>query len=108
MSYQNTLDKLSTAVEDLIVGKGRIRERLKTAALKFHLLKEDDFPAELRAQFASLMQDLTNYITATPESTIIDTVDHLTEDKAAQCAATILKLQKDLYASTRDIIVKTK
>jgi hypothetical protein len=61
-------EKLMSAVDVLARGAGRIQERLYSAFLSFHTLRTDeDFPEDLRADYARLHTALTNPKTPEPD-----------------------------------------
>lgn len=57
--YHYAIEKLSQAIRFLAVGEGDVRERLRTAYIGFHTLKDDDFPDDLRKDWQWVMKMLT-------------------------------------------------
>lgn len=55
------IEKLRSAVECLATHPGDVKERLSTAYLGFHTLKESDFPHELKSDWAWVIAELNRY-----------------------------------------------
>jgi outer membrane protein assembly factor BamB len=54
------LQKLELAVNDLATGKGNIKERLMDVFVShLHMVKDHDFPSELREDWVSIKRDIT-------------------------------------------------
>ncbi len=60
MSYVQTQEKLAAAVDALVTGKGRIKERLSSAPIRALIhLRPDDLPGDARALFETAITTLT-------------------------------------------------
>lgn len=60
MSYLHTQERLAAAVDALVSGKGRIKERLSSAPVRALIhLRPDDLPGVARAHFESAIAALT-------------------------------------------------
>lgn len=55
------LEKLSIALRSLATGAGDVRNRLRSAYLTFHPVKERDFPPHLQADWRWVMAQLTRF-----------------------------------------------
>ena len=88
----HVLEKLNDAVQALTTGKGRIKERLSSAANAFHMLKQSDFPEthDFRLQFASLWNNLT--AADGSGNSFVAAIEKMSEDKAALLALEILEI----------------
>jgi hypothetical protein len=59
MRHSYAKEKMGVAVRALATSQKNIRERIWTAYLSFHTLKEDDFPEELREDWNFIETHLT-------------------------------------------------
>jgi len=59
--YSRCREKLSDVERRLAVGKGDVRERLRSAYKKLRMLREEECPPEMRRDFRWVMQQLTRY-----------------------------------------------
>ncbi len=88
-------EKLYGAMYALAVGPGRIRERLHSAAMGFHILRPDDFPDDydLRPQYEQLWKKLTAKKAKADEGTLRATIDAMSEGEAAEIARKLLEIE---------------
>lgn len=59
--YSYTLEKLTSAVDCMVIHPGDVRERLACAFFVFHTLNENDFPPKLRADWRWVIYELSKY-----------------------------------------------
>ncbi len=60
MSYVQSQEKLAAAVDALVTGRGRIKERLSSAPIRALIhLRPDDLPGVARAHFETAITALT-------------------------------------------------
>jgi len=88
----HVLEKLNDAVQVLTTGKGRIKERLSSAANAFHMLKQSDFHEthDFRLRFESLWRTLT--AADRSDDSFVAAIEKMSEDKAALLALEILEI----------------
>ncbi len=56
-----TVEKLTTALSCLATHPGDVRERLTSAFIVLHTLKEEDFPLEHREEWRWVIKEVTKY-----------------------------------------------
>ena len=95
MALDYVWEKLYTAVNILMTGRGTIQERLGSAyADSLIRLRgvENDIPSELRSNFDELEKALTKEQAKGDEGTIMATMRNMEPDEAARHAETILNM----------------
>jgi hypothetical protein len=89
--------RVNRAVECLVGGEGRIRDRLRSALEQIHMLDASDFDdADARAQFDWLCAELRLGHRYGSGLTLRATVENLREADAARAAQQLLKLRDTL------------
>ena len=58
---KDVLERVTTAIEALCIGKGDVRSRLVPAMYEIAPLCDQDFPTELQDQFRKVMRAATKY-----------------------------------------------
>jgi hypothetical protein len=91
------LEKLVEAVDALVAGTGRVRERLFAAAKFFIQIRQEDIPeGELRCLFADLKNTLTSGLAGADEASVAHTLRAKTAEEAAAIARLIFDLFREL------------
>lgn len=87
-------DKLSAAVHELIVGSGRIKERLLRACSEdIFRVPSGQLPSELEAELKKIRAQLTKAPAKGDEGPIVATLDRMDENEAVDIARDIEALQ---------------
>ena len=87
-------EKLCGALDEIIVGKGSLRDRLFSAAPYLIRLKIDDIPHKRRAEFAAVIDILTKHPARRKgEGTIGASVRRLRKDEPAALARKIMSIK---------------
>lgn len=105
MSY--TLEKLFLAIYELTIGEENIKERLKTAYLHLSAISEEDFPNQLKKDWASIYNRLTKIKSkhiGTPlnEGNVQATLFRMHKKTASKIAADIVNLHSNLEGYFKD------
>jgi uncharacterized protein YjbJ (UPF0337 family) len=101
------LEKLSTAVHSLAVGKGDVRNRLRGAFMSFHPVQESDFPEHLKAKWRWIKGELTKFgpIVDDDGKVVDGSVDHtlsrIKNSTGRRIAEAIVSLQSELDSYLR-------
>jgi len=101
------LEKLSSAVHSLAVGRGDVRERLRAAHLTFHPVQERDFPDHLKERWRWIKSELTKFGPVQDEGgkVLEGSVDHtlsrIKNSTGAKIAEAIVSLQYELESYLR-------
>jgi len=106
-NFNYAREKLSSAVQELAIGSGDVRERLYNAFLAMHTLKEDDFPEEYREDWKWIMEQLTRYEPILDHNgkvfigSVQNTLQRIKNKTGAKIAKKIFDLESDI-----DLILK--
>ena len=92
MPINYAAEKLSYAVRKLVVGKGRIKERLKEAAVDVEVAGASNMPADFLAKYETVLARLTAHAREGNESASDMTIRQMSEDEACDIAKQILDL----------------
>lgn len=88
---------LGDALDTLVSGVGRIKERLRDAFLEFHCLQPEHFPHEDLGQTEDELKTYAEIQGAlTAHETFENTLAVMSEDEASSIAAKVLKLYLDV------------
>lgn len=96
------LEKLSAAVHSLAVGRGDVRERLRTAFMSFHPVQERDFPDHLKEKWRWIKAELTKFgpVEEQGGKVLEGSVDHtlrrIKNSTGKKIAEAIVNLQSEL------------
>ena len=80
-------EKTTNTTRILATSPGRIKERLRSAYLEFHLIG-DDIPDPLHAEYQSILQELT-MAPDQSQSRLVATLEEVPEDRAVEIAKCI-------------------
>ena len=95
-------EKLCEALDEIIVGKGSLRDRLWSAAPYLIRLKMDDIPDKHRAAFAAVIDALTKYPAKRKgEGALGASVRRLRKDEPAALARKIMSIYIDICCENR-------
>jgi hypothetical protein len=100
-------EKLLVALESLATGAGDVRERLASAFLSFHPVREDDFPPRLRSDWRWVMHQLTRYGPLVDENgkvyrgSVENTMQKIKRVTGVRIAKKLLHLYHELDAHVR-------
>lgn len=77
-TFNYVREKLNIAVEQLATGKGNVNDRLKSAFMSFHTLKESDFPEALKSDWKWILSEMTKFgpVLNADQSVFQGSVDH--------------------------------
>ena len=89
-------EKVSKAVYLLAVGSGRIQARLLDAAIAFVAVNLDDFPTNLKPEFAYVRDRLTRVAATADEGDIAATLAVMSDDEAVDLAEKLVSLDFEL------------
>jgi hypothetical protein len=91
-------EKLCEALDEIIAGKGSLRDRLWSAASYLIRLKSEDIPDRHRAAFAAVIDALTRYPAKRKgEGALSASVRRLRKDELAAVARTVMSIYVDMY-----------
>jgi hypothetical protein len=95
-------EKFSQTLDEIIVGKGSLRDRLWYAAPYLLRLKIDDIPDKHRAAFAAVIDTLTKYPAKRKgEGALGASVRRLRKDEPAALARKIMSIYVDILCDSR-------
>ena len=81
------MEKTTNTMRILATSRGRIKERLRSAFLEFHLIG-DDIPASLQADYQWIIQELTK-APDQGQGTLVATLEGMSEDHAVDISERI-------------------
>lgn len=105
MSY--ALQKLSLAIDEMTIGEGDIKSRLRRAYRHMSAISERDFPEELKKDWISIKSRLTKReskykATQFDEGHFEATMHGMHRKSASKIAADIVELRSRLYGFIKD------
>lgn len=95
---KSVVERVYFSVNQLAVGEGDVRSRLKVAGFTLAALQERDFPLELREDFRWVMEQLTRHKSDGRTGAIEATMYRIKNSTGAKIATRILHIYSKLQA----------